>query len=149
MTNLHSSKASGPDCIRVKVLKNCESELSHILAKLLNMYLIESCFPDCWQVPSVAPEFENVAERSTAINYRRYRRDIFLWVTSKTFQKLANYGLNDHLNKYDLFMISINVISSRSLADLLIVVSDKIARAFLMFLPKRLGGGGDNYEKLK
>ena len=33
ITNLDSSKASGPDCIPVVVLKNCEPELSYILAK--------------------------------------------------------------------------------------------------------------------
>ena len=35
--NLDSSKASGPDCIPVVVLKNCEPELSYILAELFNM----------------------------------------------------------------------------------------------------------------
>ena len=45
--NLDLSKASGPDCIPVVVLKNCESELSYTLAQLLNKYLKESCFPDC------------------------------------------------------------------------------------------------------
>ena len=34
--NLYSSKASGPDCIPVVVLKNCECELSHILAEHFN-----------------------------------------------------------------------------------------------------------------
>ena len=34
--NFDSSKASGPDCIPVKVLKNCEPELSYILAELFN-----------------------------------------------------------------------------------------------------------------
>ena len=48
--NLDSSKASGPDCIPVVVLKNCEPELSYILAELFNMCLKESCFPDCWKV---------------------------------------------------------------------------------------------------
>ena len=51
------------------VLKNCDSELSHILAKLFNMYLKESCFPDCSKVSSVAPVFKNVGERSTVKNY--------------------------------------------------------------------------------
>ena len=32
ITNLDSSKASGPDCIPVVVLKNCKPELSYILA---------------------------------------------------------------------------------------------------------------------
>ena len=48
--NLDSSRASGPDCIPMVVLKNCESELSYILAKLFNMCQRESCFPDCWKV---------------------------------------------------------------------------------------------------
>ena len=36
ITNLDSSKASGPDCIPVVVLKNCEPELLYILPKLFN-----------------------------------------------------------------------------------------------------------------
>ena len=48
--NLDLSKASGPDCIRVVVLKNCEPELSYILAKHFNKCLKESFFPDCWKV---------------------------------------------------------------------------------------------------
>ena len=44
------SKSSGPDCIPVVVLKNCELELSYILAELFNKCLKESCFPDCWKV---------------------------------------------------------------------------------------------------
>ena len=46
-TNLDSSKASGPDCIPVVVLKNGEPKLSHILAELFNMCLKEPCFPGC------------------------------------------------------------------------------------------------------
>ena len=69
ITNLDSSKVSGPDCIPVVVLKNCEPELSYILAKLFNKCLKESCFLDCWKVSSVVPVFKNVGERSTAKNY--------------------------------------------------------------------------------
>ena len=97
ITNLDSSKASGPDCIPVVVLKNCEPELSYILAKLFNNCLKESCFPDCWKISLVVPVFKNVGERSTAKNYSDFQ-----------------YGFR----------------SSRSTADLLTVVSDRIARAF-------------------
>ena len=58
--NLVLSKASGPDCIPVLVLKNCEPELSYILAELFDKCLKESCFPDCWNVSSVVPVFKNV-----------------------------------------------------------------------------------------
>ena len=38
--NLDLSKASAPGCIPVVVLKNCEPELSHILAELFNKSLV-------------------------------------------------------------------------------------------------------------
>ena len=69
ITNLNSSKASGPDFIPVVVLINCEFELSYILAALFNICLKESCFPDCWQVSSVVSVLKNVGERSGAKNY--------------------------------------------------------------------------------
>ena len=67
--NLNLSEASGPDCIPVVVLKNCEPEPSYILAELFNKCLKESCFTDYWKVSSVVPIFKNVGERSTAKNY--------------------------------------------------------------------------------
>ena len=40
--NLDLLKASGPDCIPVGVLKNCDSELSYILAELFSKCLKKS-----------------------------------------------------------------------------------------------------------
>ena len=56
IANLDLSTASGPDCIPIVVLNNCESELSYILVELFNKCLKESCFPDCWKVLSVVPK---------------------------------------------------------------------------------------------
>ena len=42
------------------VPKNCEPELSYILAELFNKCLKESCFPDCWKISSVVPVFKNL-----------------------------------------------------------------------------------------
>ena len=128
ITNLDSSKASGPDCIPVVVLKNCEPELSYILAKLFNKCLKESCFPDCWKVYSVVPVFKNVGERSTAKNYHPVS---LLSVVSKIFEKFVNNRIVDHIEKCGLFSdFQYGFRSSRSTADLLTVVSDRIARAF-------------------
>ena len=128
ITNLDSSKASGPDCIPLVVLKNCEPGLSYVLAKLFNKCLKEPCFPDCWNVSLVIPVFKNVGERSTAKNYRPVS---LLPVVSKVFEKLVNSRIVDHLEKCDLFSdFQYGFRSSRSTADLLTVVSDRIARAF-------------------
>ena len=110
------------------VLKNCEPELSYILAKLFNNCLKESCFPDCWKVSSVVPVFKNVGERSTPKYCRPVSR---LSVVSKVFEKLVNNTIVDHLEKCDLFSdFQYGFRSSRSTADLLTVASDGIARAF-------------------
>ena len=57
--NLDLSKAFGPDCILVVVLKNCEPELSYLLAELLYKYLKLSWFSDCRKFSSVPPVFKN------------------------------------------------------------------------------------------
>ena len=100
ITNLDLSKASGPDCIPVVVLKKCEPELSYILAELFNKCMKESCFPDCWKISSVVPEFKNVEERSTGKNYRPVS---LLSVVSKVFEKPVNNRIVDHLEKCGLF----------------------------------------------
>ena len=52
ITSLDLSNAFGPDYIPVVVLKNCEPELSYILAELFN----------CWKVSSVVPVFKNIGK---------------------------------------------------------------------------------------
>ena len=119
ITNVDSSKASGPDCIPVVVLKNCEPEVSYMLAKLFNMCLKESCFPDSWKVSSVIPVFKNVGERSTAKNYRPVS---LLSVNNRIVDLLENCGL------FSDFQYGFR--SFRSTADLRTAVSDRITRAF-------------------
>ena len=46
------------------LLKLCPPELTHILAKLYNKCLFESCFPSCWKFSTVVPAYENDGERS-------------------------------------------------------------------------------------
>ena len=130
ITNLDLSKASGPDCIPVVVLKNCEPELSYILAELFNKCLKESCFPDCWKVSSVVPVFKNVGEKSTAKNCRPVS---LLPVVSKVFEKLVNNSIVDHLEKCGFFLISSLVIGLLDQLQIFLVVSDRIVRAFNRF----------------
>ena len=126
--NLDLPKASGPDCIPMVVLKNCEPELSYILAELFKKCLKKSCFPDCWKVSSVVPVFKNVGERSTAKNYCPVS---LLSVVSKVFEMLVNNRIVGHLEKCGLFSdFQYGFRFSQSTADLLTVASDRIARAF-------------------
>ena len=72
--------------------------------------------------------FKNVGERSTAKNYHPVS---LLSVVRKVFEKLVNNSLFDHLEKCGLFSdFQYGFRSSRSTADLLTVVSDRIAKVF-------------------
>ena len=87
-----------------------------------------SSFPDCWKVSMVIPVFKIVEERSTAKNYRPVS---LLSVVKKVFEKLVNNRIVGHLGKYGLlsdFLCGFR--SSRSTADLVTFVSDRVARTF-------------------
>ena len=75
----------------------------------------------------MVPVFKNVGERSTARNYCPVS---LLSVVSEVFEKLVNNNIVDNLEKSDHFSdFQYGFSSSRSTADFLIVVSDRIARA--------------------
>ena len=76
----------------------------------------------------MVPVFKNFGERSTAKSYRPVS---LLSVVSKVFEKLVNNRIVDHLEKCGLFSdFQYGFRSSRSTADLLTVVSDRIAGTF-------------------
>ena len=76
----------------------------------------------------MVPVFKYVGERSTTKNYRPFS---LLSVVSKVFEKFVNSRIVDHLEDCGLFSdFQYGFRSSRSAADLLTVVSDRIAGAF-------------------
>ena len=76
----------------------------------------------------MVPVYKNVGERSTAKSYRTVS---LLFVVSKVFEKLVINRIVDHLEKCGLFPdFEYGFRSSRSNADLLTFVSDRIAWAF-------------------
>ena len=83
----------------------------------------------------MVPVFKNVGERSTVKNYHPFS---LLSVVSKVFEKLLNNRIVDHLEKCVLFSdFQHGFRSSRSTADLLTVLTDRIARAFNRFRATR------------
>ena len=116
ITNLDSSKVCGPDCIPEVVLKNCEPELSYILAELFNMCQEKSCFPVCCKVSSVVLVFKNVGYRSTA---KTYYAISLLSMINKVFEKFVSNRIVNHLEKCGLFSdFQYGFGSSQSIPDL-------------------------------
>ena len=110
------------------VLKKGEPEISYTLAELFSKYLKESWFPDCCKASSLVHVFKNVWERAIAKNYHPVS---LLSVVSKVFLTFVNNRIVGRLEKCSLFSdFHYGFRSSRSTADLLTVVSHRIARAF-------------------
>ena len=83
----------------------------------------------------MVPVFKNVGERSTVKNYGPVS---LFSVVSKVFEKLVNNKIVNWLKKCGLFSdFQYGFKSSRSNADLLTVVSDRIGSAFNKFCTTR------------
>ena len=94
--DLDSSKVSGPDCIPVALLENCEPDRSSILAEHFNTCLKESCFPDYWRIHQWSVYFRMFGKglllKSAAVLV------FFLWLV-KSLKKPVNNRIVDHLEK--------------------------------------------------
>ena len=125
ITNLDSSEGSGRDYIPVLILKSCEPELSYILAEI---YFWRNLL------------FQIVGKSHCCSLYLRMLRKclllkttalliFFLWLVK--YLLFVNNKNVDHLEKCGLFTHFHYVFrSSWSIVDHLIVVSDRITRAF-------------------
>ena len=126
--SLDLSKVSGLDCIPVVVLTNYEPELSYILAEFFNMCLKKSCFlivgRSHWWALYLRMLRKGLQLKTTTLL-------VFFWSLVKSFKKLVNNSLLDHLEKCGLFShLQFGFKSSQLTADLLIVLSNRIARGF-------------------
>ena len=101
ITNLDLSKASGPECILVVVVKNCRFELSYILAEPFSKCLNDSCFLDFWKVSLVVPVFKNFGEKFTAKNYCPVS---LLSAVGKVFERLLNNRIVDHVRNSSMVL---------------------------------------------
>ena len=67
--NLDPNKASGPDLISNKMIKQVATAISKPLKIIFNRSLNESVFPDLWKLGNLVPLFKK-GDRSDASNYR-------------------------------------------------------------------------------
>ena len=95
---LNTSKASGPDLISPRLLKEGSDILSHQLARLFNTSLHTSYFPTVWKQANVVPVFKK-GEKTNVSNYRPIS---LLSCIGKVFEKcvfkhLQNYIMTNKL----------------------------------------------------
>ena len=98
LSRLDVSKATGPDGIPARVLKECAVELAAPLSSLFSLCFRTGIQPTMWKIAHVVPVHKK-ASRSTIKNYRPVS---LLSICSKVMEDIVNHQLVNYLEKYQL-----------------------------------------------
>ena len=93
LDGLNVHKASGPDGLNARVLKECSTQISLILALIYNESLAQGNVPDDWQHANVSPVFKK-GEKYDAANYRPVS---LTCICCKTLEHILVSNINKHL----------------------------------------------------
>ena len=93
LNNLNIHKASGPDGLSARVLKECSSEISPMLALIYNESLAQCTVPDDWRQANVSPGFKN-GEKYNAANFRPMS---LTCICCKTLEHIIVSNINMHI----------------------------------------------------
>ena len=95
---INTTKASGPDFIHGKLLKEGADILCKHLSKIFNSSLSTSYFPDIWKIANVVPIFK----KGDKTNVSNYRPISLLCVMGKVFEKCVFKYLHNYLVSHNL-----------------------------------------------
>ena len=93
LNNQKIHEASGPDGLSARVLKECSSEISPMLALIYNESLAQGTVPGDWRQANVAAVFKK-SEIHNAANYRLVSHTRFC---CKTLEHMIVSNINKHL----------------------------------------------------
>ena len=96
---IDTSKASGPDGISGKMLKNTAVSISPILTKLFNLSLSSGKIPHKWKVSSVVPIPKSTANTENPCNYRPIS---LLSIVSKLLEKHVYSVVLEHFTEREM-----------------------------------------------
>ena len=92
LKGLNINKASGPDGLSVRVLKECSSEIAPILDLIYNESLAQGTVPDDLQQANVVPVFKK-SKKYDAANYRQVS---LACICCKTLEHIIVSNMNKH-----------------------------------------------------
>ena len=115
-------KATGPDNISPRILKNCARELSGPLATIFAACLEHKKWPAAWKEAHVVP----VHKKESRSDPRHYRPISLLSAVGKVFEKMIGETIWRHLNQHNLLSPhQFGFRPGRSTSDLLLLLSQK------------------------
>ena len=123
---LNEKKASGPDKIPIKVLKQCSTELAPILTSIFQQSLSTGEIPLNWKHANVVPIFKK-GNRSKPENYRPVSLTV---VISKMLEHIIVSQIMDHLDSQNILHENQHGFGSkRSCESQLLMTADDISKS--------------------
>ena len=95
---LNTSKATGPDLINPRLLKEASDQLCKPLARLYNLSLRKAIFPDDWKIANVIPVFKS----GDRFDFRNYRPISLLSNIGKCMEKCIFKYIHNFLVLYKI-----------------------------------------------
>ena len=93
LKNLDPSKASGPDGIPARLLKECSQQIAPSLCSLFNLSLQTSWIPSEWKSADVAP----IHKKDSKEPAENYRPISLLSIVSKVLERCVYFRFHDHI----------------------------------------------------
>ncbi len=98
LSNLNASKASGPDSIPARILKQFSIEITPLLTKIFTKSLTESQLPSDWLKANISPVFKK-GDRSDTSNYRPIS---LTCISCKIFEHILHSHIMKHLDDQNI-----------------------------------------------
>ena len=96
LTQIKTSKATGPDEIGAMILRNLRNELSNAILTLFRRSTSQGVFPACWKRANVVPIFKK-ADKSSVTNYRPVS---LLPILGKILESIVHKHTYNHIKNF-------------------------------------------------
>ncbi len=98
LKNLNPAKASGPDCIPARFLKELAEEIAPLLTEIFQQSLSTGEVPEDWTKANVAPIYKK-GNKNLAVNYRPVS---LTCICCKVMEHVLCSHIHKHLDRYNI-----------------------------------------------
>ena len=100
LKDINPSKASGPDAIPAKILKECAASIAPILSKIYQKSLNSGHLPQAWLDANVTPIYKK-GDRTNPGNYRPVS---LTSIPCKLLEHILHHHIMDHFDKFNILV---------------------------------------------
>jgi len=98
LLNIQPNKASGPDNLPARFLKEVANQIAPVLSVVFQASLDQGCLPDIWKTAAVVP----IYKKGSRTNPSNYRLVSLTCICSKILEHIVHSVISKHLEHYQI-----------------------------------------------